>query len=115
MNKDSYIKKLLINIELMGEQALKRANEIVVCTKPFYDKVYDDTYIKGYKYTFIEIMVGVDGINPYYPKINCNSGGLSNKYTPPKDTEPASPVYEDYFIFLADWRDKQIDSILNDE
>ena len=91
MNKDSYIKKLLFIIEEMGEISLKRANTIVICTQPFYDKVYNDTYIKGYKYTYLELMVGVDGINPY----NISS-------------------YEYYYIPLAEWRDEQINKILED-
>lgn len=117
MNKCNYIKKILLDIEKLDNgDALKRANTIVVCTQPFYDKVYNDTYIKGYKYTYLELMVGVDGINPYYPKINCNSGGLSGaSYTSVKETETTAPVYEDYYIYLAEWRDKQIDSILKDE
>ena len=99
MNKDSYIKKILLDIEkLDNESALKRANAMVVCTQPFYDKVYNDTYIKGYKYTYLELMVGVDGINPY-----------------DSVTENTFPIYEDYYIYLAEWRDEQIDNILKDE
>jgi len=114
MNKDSYIKKLLVSIEEMGEIPLKRANTIVICTQPFYDKVYNDTYIKGYKYTYLELMIGVDGINPY-STINCNSAGLG-AVLPPKllPTESTAPVYEDYYIPLAEWRDEQIDKILED-
>ena len=116
MNKDNYIKKLLVSIEEMGEIPLKRANTIVVCTQPFYDKVYNDTYIKGYKYTYLELMIGVDGINPYYPAVNCNSGGLSGANLPKVlPTESTAPVYENYYIPLAEWRDEQIDSILKDE
>jgi hypothetical protein len=96
----------------MGEAALKRANAIVVCTQPFYDKVYNDTYIKGYKYTFLELMVGVDGINPYNSRMIGLDATLPPKVLP---TTNATPVYEDYYIYLAEWRDEQIDNILKDE
>jgi hypothetical protein len=110
MNKDSYIKKILRSIEEMGEIPLKRANTIVVCTQPFYDKVYNDTYIKGYKYTYLELMIGVDGINPYEPKM-VGLGAM-----PPKQIIMApAPVYENYYVSLAEWRDEQINSILEDE
>jgi hypothetical protein len=114
MNKDSYIKKLLISIEEMGEIPLKRANTIVICTQPFYDKVYNDTYIKGYKYTYLELMIGVDGINPYYG--SSYSGSTLGSVLPPKvlPTESTAPVYEDYYIPLAEWRDEQINKILED-
>lgn len=88
----------------------KVANKIVVCKKPFYDKRFDETYIAGCKYKYIDMLYAISGI---YDIFNIDKlGNPRGKNT--LDSEWNSINYEDYFEFLAELREKKINEIFED-
>lgn len=95
-----------------------KVGDKVVCIKDYSYK-HSDTLTNSYKsgklYEILKIYENINGVyisadlsSEEYHYVGVWFSMKSNKYTDFDD-------FDDYFLTIAEWRDKQINSILDDE